>query len=249
MNTTIEICCGTYEDAMIAAKGGADRVELTSAIYLGGLTPTISTLRLIKENTNLKVASMVRPRGAGFFYNEEEFTCMYEEAKDLLENATDAIVFGFLNSDFTINSFYTEKLVELSHKYNKEAVFHKAFDVTSHDIKALQTLIDLGVDRVLTSGGSSSAIEGKEILKELISYAKGKIEILAGGGVTADNVSELIKYTGVKQIHSSCRDWRKDDTTSNGNISYDYASPNHKDMYEVVSLDKVKSLKYTILNI
>lgn len=249
MDITIEVCCGTYYDAINAAKGGADRIELTSSIYLGGLTPSVSSLKLIKENTDLEVASMVRQRGAGFSYNEIEFTCMYEEAKDLLENGTDAIVFGFLNNDFTINQFYTEKMVNLSHKYNREAVFHKAFDITSHDEKALQTLIDLGVDRVLTSGGKSSAIEGKDNLKKLFSYSKGKIEILAGGGVNSTNALELIKYTGVKEIHSSCRDWEKDITTSNGNISYDYASFNHTDMYEIVSLNKVKQLKKAILSL
>ena len=95
----IEICCGSYEDALAAWKGGAERIELNSALYLGGLTPSIGSLRLVKENTGLKVISMVRPRGAGFNYTEAETEQMFADARILMENGSDGLAFGFLTSE------------------------------------------------------------------------------------------------------------------------------------------------------
>ena len=119
----IEVCCGSYKDGLRAYKGGATRIELNSALYLGGLTPSVASLKLLKRETTLTIICMVRPRGAGFTYDETEYKQMLLEAEDLLENGADGLAFGFLKSDHTIDVKRTREFVELIHKYNRTAVF------------------------------------------------------------------------------------------------------------------------------
>ena len=147
-----EVCAGSVQDCINAELGGADRVELNSALYLGGLTPSLAMLKLVKEKTSLKVICMNRPRAAGFCYDDVEIETMFKDAEILLENGADGISFGFLNPDATINITHTKKMVELIHRYRKKAVFHRAFDCVSDPYVAIQQLIDCGVDRILTSG-------------------------------------------------------------------------------------------------
>ena len=127
MKYTLEICAGSYYDALEACKGQADRIELNSALHLGGLTPSLASLILTKTSTDLKVICMVRPRGGGFCYGEADTQTMYADAKLLLENGADGIAFGFLNEDYTIDIPKTEHMVSIIKQYNKEAVFHRAY--------------------------------------------------------------------------------------------------------------------------
>ena len=125
MNRVIEICCGSYEDALNAYNGGAKRIELNSALHLGGLTPSLATLQLTKQNTDLKVISMVRPRGAGFHYTEAEFEVMKKDAELLMENGSDGLAFGFLDADGHIDVKQTKVMIDIIKKYNGEVVFHR----------------------------------------------------------------------------------------------------------------------------
>lgn len=161
----IEICCGSYEDALAAWKGGAERIELNSAVYLGGLTPSIGSLRLVKENTGLKVISMVRPRGAGFSYTEAETEQMFADARILMENGSDGLAFGFLTSEGKIDSERTGRMIRLIHEFHGEAVFHRAFDCVEDPYEAIEELIRLGTDRILTSGLKEKAAAGAGLLK------------------------------------------------------------------------------------
>lgn len=238
----VEICAGSLKDCINAYNGGAKRVELNAALYLGGLTPSIATLRLVKEKTDLKVISMVRPRAAGFIYNSYELEEIFESAKELLDNGSDGLAFGFLNKDLTIDVKNTEKMVRLIHSYNKEAVFHKAFDITKNIFESIETLINLNVDRVLTSGGNKNVELGKENLKKLQDKYGNKIEILAGGGVRNKSIKSIIEYTGISQIHSSCKDFEEDISTSNDNLSYSYLEGENINKYDIVSEMKVKDL-------
>ena len=163
MDRIIEICCGSYEDAINAYRGGAKRIELNSALYLGGLTPSIATLELIKRNTDLEVICMVRPRDAGFCYSDLEKKQIFAEAKALLERGADGLAFGFLTEDRTIDLESTQKMVNLVHSYGKTAVFHRAFDCVKDEKTAINELIKLNVNRVLTSGLKATVIEGKEL--------------------------------------------------------------------------------------
>ena len=237
-----EICCGSYEDALQAAHGGAERIELNTALHLGGLTPTIASVKLVRENTGLKIISMVRPRAAGFHYTPEEKEQMFAEAKLLLEYGSHGLAFGFLNADATIDVENTKKMVELVHAKNGEAVFHRAFDCVKDPYQAIEQLIDAGVDRILTSGLAPKAVEGKEMLRTLQQKYGDKIELLAGCGVNASNVREIIAYTGLSQAHSSCKNWREDPTTQGGQVSYSFAADPHQSCYDIVSEDMVRKL-------
>lgn len=233
----VEICCGSYLDGLNAYKGKAKRIELNSALHLGGLTPSIASLKLLKQETNLEIICMVRPRAAGFNYTDNEFRQMCLEAKLLLENGADGIAFGILNNDFQIDDRNKELLSIVKH-YNKEAIFHRAFDQTSDPYLSIEKLIELGFNRVLTSGQKKSALEGKELIKDLELKYGNKIEILAGSGINDTNAKEFVEYTNVKQIHSSCKDYLIDNT-ANKNVSFDYLNDNK---YEIVSTQKVKEL-------
>lgn len=248
MKNIVEICTGSYADCIAAAKGGASRVELNSALSVGGLSPSLTVLQKVKAETKLKVICMVRPRAAGFCYQEDEFAVMLEEAKLFLASGADGIAFGFLEEDGSIQIPYTKEMIQCIHSYGKEAVFHRAFDVTRDSHQAMQQLIACKADRVLTSGQQIAALQGVDLISELQSCYGDKIEILAGGGVNADNVRELLQKSGVHQVHSSCKTYRKDPTTRKKGVSYAYLPSPHEDAYDIVDLEKVKALVRTVEN-
>lgn len=239
----VEICCGSFYDAMQAAKGGAKRIELNSALLLGGLTPGTATLKLIKKNLpDLKVITMVRPRGAGFCYGDEEFLVMKEECRELLNAGADGIAFGCLKADKTIDIEKNSHLLSIIKEYNKEAVFHRAFDVVRNPMETTEQLIDLGVDRILTSGLQEKAMDGLTMIKTLQENYGARIEILAGSGINASNARKLMDETGIWQVHSSCKDWRTDITTKGNGVSYSMTSGEWEMMYDVVDAGLVKRL-------
>ena len=240
MEFVIEICAGSYQDCITAYKGGAQRVELNSALSVGGLTPSIATLKRVKKETFLKVICMVRIRAAGFCYDKEDIELMLEQAKLLLENGADGIAFGFLNEAGTIHKTATKQMIDLIHFYHKEAVFHRAFDITKDPFQAIETLIDLKCDRILTSGQKSKAMQGVELIKELQEKYGQQIELLVGSGMNHTNIQEMKNYTKIKQVHSSCKGYRIDPTTSNDSVSYSYID--HTNQYDVVELDLVEKL-------
>lgn len=238
----LEICCGSYYDGVQAVKGGAKRIELNSGLHLGGLTPSLGTMKLVKENCPLKVIAMVRPRGGGFCYCKEDFEVMKMDADLLLEAGADGIAFGCLNPDATINRAQNEALLSIIHSHGGEAVFHRAFDCTSDPRGSMELLIDMGIDRVLTSGLKARAWEGKALLRELQADYGNRIEILAGSGIHAANAAALMKETGITQVHSSCKDWVPDPTTVVQDVSYAFAAPPNEGSYDAVSADMVRDL-------
>lgn len=241
--TIVEVCCGSYYDALEAYRGGADRIELNSALVVGGLTPTTATLRLIKEKIpQLPVICMVRPRGAGFCYTKEEFEVMKAECRELLETGADGIAFGCLKEDATLDFEKNKDLLSIIKSYNKETVFHRAFDCVSDPFEVIEQLIALGVDRVLTSGLMEKAIEGADTIRSLQERYGDRIQILAGSGVNASNAKRLIETTGIHQIHSSCKDWKMDPTTKANGVSYSIAEGKRESMYDVVSAALVEKL-------
>lgn len=239
----LEVCCGSYYDALQAYAGGARRIELNSALNLGGLTPSVATLELVKQDCgSMKVITMVRPRGAGFCYSDEDFRVMEAECRMLLQHGADGIAFGCLNKDATLNMEQNKRLVSMILENGKEAVFHRAFDCSSEPFGTMEALIRMGVNRVLTSGLKPTAPDGKELIGELQQRYGEQIEILAGSGINAANAVPLMADTGISQVHSSCKDWMEDETTIVGAVSYSYAPVPHASCYEVVSADKVREI-------
>lgn len=238
----IEICCGSYYDAKQAYLGGAKRVELNSALHLGGLTPSIGSLELVKSEFDIKVIAMLRPRGAGFNYIEEDFKVMLKDCELLLKSGADGIAFGCLDSYCNIDVDQTKQIFDIIKKYDKEAVFHRAFDCVNDPYVGIEELIGIGIDRILTSGQKQKAADGIELIKDLSNKFGDKIEILAGSGINSLNAKHIMDTANINQIHSSCKDWLEDLTTSSDSVSYSYADGIYKNSYDIVSKELVECL-------
>jgi copper homeostasis protein len=195
----LEVCCGSAEDVIEAWKAGADRVELNSSLFHGGLTPSIGSLAVVKELAPIPVIAMVRPRQGGFCYTQTEYMTALADAKALMDGGADGLVFGFLNPDGTVDEARTRELVEMAGE--KQSVFHRAIDVTPDWRKALETLIKLGVTRVLTSGQAPNVFFALDTVAEMIRFAQGAIQILPGAGITLQNAAKVVEATGCTQIH------------------------------------------------
>lgn len=235
----VEVCAGSLADCLTAQQNGADRIELNTALHLGGLTPSLATLRLAKEQVTIPIICMVRPRGAGFYYDEYDKQVMFADAKLLLENGADGLAFGFLNADKTIDVANTKQMIDLIHSYGKDAVFHRAFDCVDNPYEAIETLIALGCDRILTSGLQESAPDGASMLQQLQANYGDKIALCMGAGVNAGNIVALANQTGITECHASFKHWVADITTSGENVNYRYGNG---DVYDAVSDQKLKEL-------
>ncbi|MBR3840045.1 MAG: copper homeostasis protein CutC [Erysipelotrichales bacterium] len=242
MKNLVEVCCGSYADAVEAFKNNADRVELNSALHAGGLTPSLASLLLTKMHTNIKVITMIRPRGAGFIYSDEDFEVMKIDTKIMLENGADGIAFGCLDENGKINIEQCREIIKIVKYYDKEVVFHRAYDFLKDPYEGMEILINLGVDRVLTSGLQAKAYEGIELIRDLQARYGDKIEILAGGGVNASNAREIVEFTGINQVHSSCKSYVTDFTTIGDYISYSCLEAPHERDYDIVDGELVKAL-------
>ena len=242
----LEICCGSAGDAIEAAAGGADRVELCSALFLGGMTPSLGSLLEVKQRTQIPVIAMNRPRQAGFCYSPTEFAVMERDAELLLEHGADGIVFGVLNADGTIDVKRTLNLRERIGA--RQAVFHRAFDVTPDPFRALEKLIDLGVTRVLTSGQKNAAPDGAKLIKQLLERAKGRIEVLPGAGITVDNVRQLVQQTGCTQVHLTAFAEQQDPSTlTNADIYFGSANGPEESKYDRTDGKYVRRMKQELM--
>jgi copper homeostasis protein len=198
---TLEICTASVEDCIKAESGGADRVELNCALMLGGLTPSLGSLRESRAAVRLPIIAMIRPRPAGFCYSRAEFTVMQRDAELALAEKADGIAFGILTAAGPLDVPRCRQMVKLA--AGRQAVFHRAFDVVRDPLKALEQLIDLGVTRVMTSGQEASAYNGAAQIAEYIRRAAGRIEILPAGGINRFTIADVIKRTGCDQVHAS----------------------------------------------
>jgi copper homeostasis protein len=204
----LEVCIASPEDAAAAQAGGADRLELNTALALGGLTPSLGTLAEVRQVTPLPTLAMIRPRPGGFHYGAADFRVMRRDIDLLLAHGADGIAVGVLCEDRRIDGPRCRELVRQAGP--RGVIFHRAFDVTPEPFEALEQLIDLGVKRVLTSGQAPTALSGAGLIAELIRRARGRIEVLPGGGVNPATVAEVLARTGCDQVHASLRHRRAD---------------------------------------
>ena len=236
----LEVCCGSADDVIQAHKAGAHRVELNSNLFHGGLTPTIGELVVAKRETGMKIMTMVRPREGGFCYTDAEFATAIEDAKQLLANGTDGLVFGFLHQDGTLDKERTRILAELDQEAGKETVFHRAIDVVPDWKEVLDVLIELGITRVLTSGQEPDVSLGTDTVREMIQYAAGRIQILPGAGITARNMDRIISETGCDQIHLAAHKTLSDTSVNNNRaIYYGGALYPPEDRFSVIDSDYI----------
>ena len=244
-NILLEICCGSAEDAVEAARGGANRVELNNSLFLGGLTPSIGTLEIAREKLSIPIMTMVRPRAGGFCYSDTEIAVARADAKALLKAGADGLVFGFLHADGTVDTERTREFVDLAE--GKPCVFHRALDVVPDWKRALEQLIELGVTRVLTSGQQSNVFFALETIREMISFVQGAIEILPGAGITLENVKRVVAETGCTQVHlAKSRILTETSVANNRDIYYGGALYPPEDRVEITDQAYVRAVRERI---
>ena len=202
LSILLEIACGSISDAIIASTG-ADRLELCSALELGGLTPSVGTALEVDEAVMVPFVVMIRPRAGDFVWTADELAVMERDAGLLLDAGAQGIVFGCLTKDRDVDVAACRRLIDVAG--HAETVFHRGFDEARASFQALDTLMDLGITRVLTSGGAPTALEGVGRIRALVERAAGRIEILPGGGIREHNVEAVVRQTGCVAVHLSRR--------------------------------------------
>jgi copper homeostasis protein len=206
----LEVCLTSAEQAKRAELAGANRIELNAALALDGLTPSPGVMESVLKATSLPIIAMVRPQPGGFCPSHADFAAMQIDAEWLCDAGAAGIAFGVLQPDGNIDLDRCRRICEIV-AGRGELVFHRAFDSAPDPFVALEQLIDLGVTRVMTSGGARTAIEGANVIRQLIERARDRIEILPAGGIGPANVRELIEQTGSRQVHGSFRTHRSPD--------------------------------------
>jgi copper homeostasis protein len=196
---TLEACVDSVEAALAAQKGGADRVELCADLLEGGITPSGGTIQLACERLDIPVNVIIRPRGGDFCYSDLEFEAMQRDIELAKGAGANGVVIGILNPDGTVDVERTGALVELARPLS--VTFHRAFDVSRDPYEALEALIGLGIDRVLTSGQEPSVLEGLDRIVDLVRAAGERIVIMPGGGITERNIEKIVAASGVQEVH------------------------------------------------
>ena len=199
----LEICAGSVESAIAARDGGATRVELCAALEIGGITPSVGLIAEARKIEGLVLNVIIRPRGGDFLYNGHETACMLQDIRTCRQLGVDGVVIGALTADGDIDTTLCKLLIEAAD--GMSITFHRAFDMCRNAKEALEDIISLGCDRVLTSGQAPTAEAGIIKLKELVEQADGRIIIMPGCGVNSGNAAKIIQATGTEEIHASAR--------------------------------------------
>jgi len=195
----IEVCVNSTESAIASQAGGADRVELCDNLFEGGTTPSAGSIALARERLDIKLHVIIRPRGGDFLYSELELEIMQRDIETAKALGADGVVIGLLTADGEVDVPLTRQLVERARPMS--VTFHRAFDVAIDPFAALDALIDLGVDRLLTSGQEASAVEGADLISELIRRAGDRLIVMPGAGFNEYNVARILRQTGAREIH------------------------------------------------
>ncbi len=203
-NLLLEICTDSVASCQEAEKGGAARVELCANLFEGGTTPTAGCLKIARQKIAIPIHVLLRPRGGDFCYSEEEFAVMQYDLEMIKSLGADGVVIGVLQPDGSIDLERTAALIKQARPM--KITFHRAFDMVSDPLLALEQLISLGVERILTSGQEKSALEGSELIAQLIQKAEGRIIIMPGGGITARNIARLKRETNAVEFHLTARE-------------------------------------------
>ncbi len=201
----VEVCAESIGSAVTAQEAGAFRIEFCDNMAEGGTTPSAGQILQAREMLNIKLYPIIRPRGGDFCYTADEFAVMLRDVEFCGRAGCDGVVIGILKRDGTVDMERCGELVAMARGFGMGVTFHRAFDVSCDLERALEDLIALGCERVLTSGGAATALEGVEVIRELVRQADGRITIMAGSGVTPENASRIVEQTGVSEIHGTFR--------------------------------------------
>lgn len=198
----LEACVDSVEGALAAQAGGADRVELCADLLNGGCTPSPGVIQLARQRLDIRIHVIIRPRGGDFCYSDVEFEAMKLDIAFCKQAGVHGVVIGILNPDGTVDTERTRELIALARPLS--VTLHRAFDMTRDPYAALETLIALGVDRILTTGQEASALEGLDLLSDLVHRADGRVIIMPGvpGNISERNLAKIIAQSSVRELHS-----------------------------------------------
>lgn len=200
---TLEVCIDSVESALAAQRGGAKRVELCSGLLEGGVTPGAGLISSVRQHVNIDVFVMIRPRGGDFLYTSLEFGVMKQEIEQARLLGADGVVLGLLDEDGRVDIDRTRELVALAAPL--PVTFHRAIDMSPDLPAAVLDVISTGAARILTSGGAATAVAGSAEIARMVEAANGRVSIMAGGGLNAENIAALAQVTGAREFHSSAR--------------------------------------------
>lgn len=212
---SLEICTGDPTGVIAAVEGGADRIELCSALAEGGLTPSPGMMRLAPRLISTNV--LIRPRPGDFVYNDDELAVMAHDIDEAVRSGANGIVIGALTPEGHVDIPACRRLIERAEGLDN--TFHRAFDVTADPFRALEDIISLGFTRLLTSGQQASALEGADFIAELRRRADGRIKIMAGAGVSPSNAAEILRLSHADELHASARSLRPSAMSYTGQAS------------------------------
>ena len=194
-----EACVESFEKALEAQNNGADRIELCENLSVGGTTPSYGTVKICLEKLNIPIFPMIRARGGNFVYSKDEIEIMKEDIKVFKDLGVKGLVLGCLTSDNKIDLELTKTLVNLA--YPMEITFHKAIDEISNPLDYIEDLVNIGIKRILTSGGKATALEGEDLINEMIKKSNGRLKIVVAGKVTKENLNELSNLISADEFH------------------------------------------------
>jgi len=199
----VEVCVDSVASAIAAARGGASRIELCSGLIEGGITPSAGLIETTRKSVSLPMHVMIRPRGGDFCYDADEFQAMQRDIALAKQLGANGLVFGILTVAGEVDVEHTRALVDMSRP--QAVTFHRAFDMTGDLFRALQAVHTTGADRVLTSGGQPTALQGRRVIAQLVRQAAGAITIMPGSGIKPENAQSLVADTAVHEIHVGMR--------------------------------------------
>jgi len=238
----IEVCVDTVESAIAAQLGGADRVELCASLLEGGVTPSAGAIELARKSLSIPIQVMIRPRGGDFLYSHVDFETMKRDLEVAKRLGADGVVLGILTADGEVDRERTRELIESARPL--AVTFHRAFDMTRDPYQAMEDLIELGVDRVLTSGQAASAAEGAKLIRDLVETARGRIAVMAGGGLNETNIRQVVAGSGVRELHFSGRS-TMDSVMRYRNLNVALGSAQEHSEYQrlVVDAERIKRIR------
>ncbi|RCS30812.1 copper homeostasis protein CutC [Rhodanobacter denitrificans] len=199
----LEIAANSVASALAAEQGGADRVELCTALELGGLTPSHAQIALARDRLRIPLYVLIRPRAGDFLYGDLECETMQRDIEACAALGCDGVVLGVLDAEGNVDTPRCRALIAAAGKLG--VTFHRAFDMSRDPVRALEDIIALGCERVLTSGAQASAVEGAALIRELVVQAGGRLAVMPGAGITAQNIAALAAATGAREFHASAK--------------------------------------------
>jgi copper homeostasis protein len=239
--TLVEAAVDTLQSALIAERAGARRIELCASLSDGGTTPSAGLISAVVERVSIPVFVLIRPRGGGFAYSKDDITVMRRDVEVARRGGAHGVVIGALDPDGRVDVPNMRELVRAAN--GLPAAFHRAFDLTPDLSDALERLIEAGVSRVLTSGAAATALEGADAIARLVDQARGRITVMAGGGVRESNVREIIGRTGVSEVHARISSLTgTTNPSAPGVVRLRKPSPEDENLWEELDETRMRSL-------